>query len=198
MVFAATLVVTIVAPMSEPLVFLPVAGGPPIVTLVTPTSSSRPGDIVARVVAVDRDFVDSLVSYFVVHDSDWSRAFDVTDANRYSGIVTLTGTPYPRPGQGSLTVVAVSSRASALNASTALTIQVAASNGTGNRAVQTSGLSWNSSYWTVSVAENASLGSLVTRLSADCQCTPDDCSLSYYVITGDPFNQFRLDPKSVS
>jgi len=190
--FLATLIITVTAPLVRPPVFLPV-GGLPLRAQVT-SSASRLGDTVARVSAVNQDSVATPMSYYVIHDSDWSHSFDISDVNRATGIVTVTGL-YPSAPSGNqvnLTIVAAYSAQPGINSSSVLSIQVLGG-GSVNNGVN---LSWINVEQTTYLAENVGIGTVVTVVSATCATV--NCTVAYLISSGNELNHFRINSATVS
>ena len=153
-IVTATLTVFITAVNNKPPRFLPVTGAQPTASVAT---SSLPGTSVIRIVAVNpRRYSDS-IEYHLVYDSQASTAFEITDANRLTGVVTVARQFVAAAGAATsfstvvnISVVAVNTAAQNLTNTTVVGVRVVvdpSANASGNASCSAyCSANYNSSY----------------------------------------------------
>ena len=153
-IVTATLTIFITAVNNKPPQFLPASGAQPTASVAT---SSLPGTSVTRIVAVNPRRYSDPIEYHLVHDSPASTAFEITDANRLTGVVTVARQVVAAAGAATslsavvdISVVAVDAAAQNLTNTTVVGVRVVvdpSANASGNASCSAyCSANYNSSY----------------------------------------------------
>lgn len=181
-VFVATLLVLIDSASQPTVIFLPSADTSRQLIRLT-AAESRPGDVVARVVAIDSLRPSLPVSYYMIHDT---AAFDI---DHQSGCITLTSNTSSLTGM-SLVNVTVRAHSTdytgrSLTATTVVQFEL----------VQSNVLLWNCEYQQARVTENSASGTTVATLTARHSL---NTVISYHIVNGNTQNVFTINSITVS
>ena len=211
-VCVATLLVLIDAAVNHRVVFLPAVTLPDSRYTQTQTTHTdslnehllltaaiyRPGDVLTRLTAIDWHQPAVPVSYRVIHDTEQSRAFDIS---QWSGLMTLTSNKSLLTSLLShVTSVNVTVQAAindslsghVVTASTVVRLQLvdAARCWSGSNV---GGPVWDCVHQHVTVTENAPAATSLARLTA----RYGDDVVRYYIVSGDAQHVFSLDSTTV-
>ena len=154
------------------------------------SEASQSGLNVKQLLATDADKDSTPIKYYIIHNTEQSNVFKITDANRESGVITLNKTvDHERDHWINFTVLAVDSGTPALSA-------------TANVAVEIKDINDNSPEWrtlenTVDVWENATVGTEVTTVWAVDRDSDEFSKVMYFIKDG-AFGKFHINNKTVS
>ena len=149
--------------------------------------SARAGTEVARIVAVDPVVNDQLVVYSI--SSDKSGLFDINDANRQTGIITLKNSfGSSMPGVINVTVLAVNSQRTYLNSTTVLQIVI-------NKDSAVDVLEWKAFPATVYLWDNVTVGTPIANVLATYR--NGSAGIIKYFVTSDAAGKFSIAAETV-
>lgn len=184
LIFLASLSLIIRRVDNEPPRFLP--SGSPLTVHIS--ENSPPGTTVARLVAVDPYRTSNTIVYSIDYDSDASRKFEIADTNREIGTVTLKYSIYPATFESvTLKVIATRVGRPELNSTSLLVVAID---------VDSSGLRWEAFPTTVSILENATVGTNLSMVTAVETFSQPHGPITYS-ITSDVLGKFRIDNRTV-
>ena len=154
------------------------------------SEASQPGLNVKQLFATDADEHSAPIRYFIVHGTEQSNAFEISDDNRESGVITLERSIDREQYRWiNFTVLAVDSGTPSLTA-------------TANVAVEITDINDNSPEWqalavTFDVWENATIGTEVATVWAVDRDSGDFGKVMYFINDG-AFGKFQIGNTTVS
>lgn len=154
------------------------------------SEASQPGIEVKQVLATDRDKTSGAINYSMVYDTPESNAFEISDANRQTGVITLkTEVDQERTRLINLTVKADDQGTPQLSSLATVFVEI--------EDVNDNSPEWVLLEKTVFVLENALVGTNVTKVVAVDKDSGRYGEVTYHITGGDE-GKFGITKDTVS
>ena len=154
------------------------------------SEASQPGLNVKQLLATDADKHSDPIRYFIVHGTEQSNAFEISDDNRESGVITLKrAVDRERYQWINFTVLAVDSGTPALTATAIVAVEITDINDNSPE--------WQALPVTVHLWENATIGTEVTTVWAVDRDGGEFGKVMYFMNDG-AFGKFQISNTTVS
>ena len=154
------------------------------------SEASQPGLNVKQLVATDVDKNSTPIKYYIIHDTEQSNVFEISDANRESGVITLNRmVDHERDRWINFTVLAVDNGTPSLSATASVAVEI--------KDINDNSPDWQTLEGTVDVWENATIGTEVTTVWAVDRDNGEFRRIMYFIKDG-AFGKFQINNKTVS